>query len=88
MKLPAIECDSWCPSAPVRNRNTGLATRRRFIYMRDLLITLVGRDMRLRGRFSPPLAQLAVPYLTFDVLLPLNVPNCFTFLFYGLLVWN
>ena len=48
MKLPATECDSWRPSAPVRNRNTGLATRHRFIYMRDLRVTLVGRDMKLR----------------------------------------
>ena len=35
-----------------------------------------------------PLAQLAVFYLTFDVLLPLNIPNYPAFLFSGLLAWN
>lgn len=35
-----------------------------------------------------PLAHLAVYYLTFDVLLPLNVPNYLSFLFTGVLVWN
>jgi lipopolysaccharide transport system permease protein len=69
----------------------------RFLYLRDLLFTLVGRDMKVRYKRSvlgvawsllTPLAQLAVLYLTFDVLLPLNVPNYFTFLFCGLLVWN
>jgi lipopolysaccharide transport system permease protein len=66
-------------------------------YVRDLLVTLVGRDMKLRYKRSilgigwsllTPLAQLAVLYVTFDVLLPLNVPNFLTFLFTGLLVWN
>ena len=69
----------------------------RLIYMRDLLFTLVGRDMKLRYKRSilgiawsllTPLAQLAVFYLTFDVLLPLNIPNYPAFLFSGLLVWN
>jgi lipopolysaccharide transport system permease protein len=66
-------------------------------YLRDLLVTLVGRDMKLRYKRSilgmgwsllTPLAQLGVLYVTFDVLLPLNVPNYLTFLFTGLLVWN
>ena len=69
----------------------------RVIYMRDLLFTLVGRDMKLRYKRSvlgiawsllTPLAQLAVYYLTFDVLLPLNIPNYLSFLFSGVLVWN
>jgi lipopolysaccharide transport system permease protein len=69
----------------------------RLIYMRDLLLTLVGRDMKLRYKRSilgiawsllTPLAQLAVFYLTFDVLLPLNIPNYPAFLFSGLLAWN
>ncbi len=51
----------------------------RLNYMRDLLITLVGRDLKLRYKRSllgiawsllTPLAQLAVFFLTFDVLLP------------------
>lgn len=69
----------------------------RLLYIRDLLFTLVGRDMKLRYKRSvlgiawsllTPLAQLAVLYLTFDVLLPLNIPNYPAFLFSGLLVWN
>jgi lipopolysaccharide transport system permease protein len=70
---------------------------KRLIYVRDLLVTLVGRDMKLRYKRSvlgiawsllTPLAQLAVFYVTFDVLLPLNVPNYLSFLFTGVLVWN
>jgi len=69
----------------------------RLIYVRDLLLTLVGREMKLRYKRSilgiawsllTPLAQLAVYFLTFDVLLPLNVPNYASFLFTGVLVWN
>lgn len=69
----------------------------RLTYVRDLLFTLVGRDMKLRYKRSilgiawsllTPLAQLAVFYLTFDVLLPLNIPNYPAFLFSGLLAWN
>jgi lipopolysaccharide transport system permease protein len=71
--------------------------RPRFLYLRDLLITLVGRDIKLRYKRSilgvawsllTPLAQLTVYYVTFDVLLPLNVPNYLAFLFSGVLVWN
>ena len=70
---------------------------RRFIYTRDLLYTLVARDMKLRYKRSvlgiawsllTPLAQLAVFYLIFRVLLPLNVPNYLSFLFCGVLVWS
>jgi len=69
----------------------------RFLYLRDLLITLVARDIKLRYKRSilgvawsllTPLAQLTVYYVTFDVLLPLNVPNYLAFLFSGVLVWN
>ena len=72
-------------------------SNQRLIYIRDLLVTLVGRDMKLRYKRSilgiawsllTPLAQLAVFYVTFDVLLPLNVPNYLSFLFTGVLVWN
>lgn len=69
----------------------------RLYYIRDLLLILVGRDMKLRYKRSilgiawsllTPLAQLAVYYLTFDLLLPLNIPNYPAFLFSGLLAWN
>src|SRR5262245_17606391 len=69
----------------------------RLLYVRDLLLTLVGRDMKLRYKRSilgiawsllTPLAQLAVFYLVFKILLPLNVPNYLAFLFSGVLVWN
>ena len=79
------------------SRLGALLPSRRLLYLRDLLFTLVGRDMKLRYKRSilgiawsllTPLAQLAVFYLTFDVLLPLNIPNYPAFLFSGLLVWN
>ena len=69
----------------------------RLLYLRDLLFTLVGRDMKLRYKRSilgiawsllTPLAQLAVYYLIFNILLPLNIPNYPAFLFSGVLVWN
>ena len=74
-----------------------IVDRRRLIYLRDLLFTLVARDMKLRYKRSilgiawslvTPLAQLAVFYLIFKVLLPLNVPNYLSFLFIGVLVWS
>jgi lipopolysaccharide transport system permease protein len=79
------------------NRVVSWLLNQRVIYMRDLLFTLVGRDMKLRYKRSvlgigwsllTPLAQLSVYYLTFDVLLPLNIPNYLSFLFSGVLVWN
>ena len=80
----------------MRSPETSLP-RQRLLYIRDLLMTLVGREMKLRYKRSvlgiawsllTPLAQLAVFFLTFDVLLPLNVPNYASFLFTGVLVWN
>jgi homopolymeric O-antigen transport system permease protein len=74
-----------------------LIPRLDFFYLRDLLITLVGREMKLRYKRSilglawtllTPLTQLAVYFITFGVLLPLNVPNYPAFLFSGVLVWN
>ena len=58
-----------------------LVARRQWVYMRDLLVTLVDREMKLRYKRSvlgiawsllTPLAQLAVFYLIWNVLLPLN----------------
>ena len=72
-------------------------TGHRLAHVRDLLVTLVARDLKLRYKRSilgiawsllTPLAQLAVFYLVFKVLLPLNVPNYLAFLFSGVLVWN
>ena len=84
-------------SGSVVSRFGSLFPSPRLTYVRDLLFTLVGRDMKLRYKRSilgvawsllTPLAQLAVFYLTFDVLLPLNIPNYPAFLFSGLLAWN
>jgi len=70
---------------------------RQFIHIRDLLFVLVARDMKLRYKRSilgiawsllTPLAQLAVYYFVFTVLLPLSVPNYVSFLFSGVLVWS
>jgi lipopolysaccharide transport system permease protein len=71
--------------------------KRRWTYMRDLLRELVARDFKLRYKRSilgiawsllVPLAQLAVLYLVFNHLLPLNISNFTTFLFTGILPWT
>jgi homopolymeric O-antigen transport system permease protein len=96
MKFETIVNDSRPLGRSMSNRGDFLLMQR-VIYIRDLLFTLVARDMKLRYKRSilgiawslvTPLAQLAVFYLTFDVLLPLNVPNYPAFLFSGLLAWN
>jgi len=70
---------------------------RNLTQIRDLLFTLVARDMKLRYKRSilgiawsllTPLAQLVVYYFVFTVLLPLSVPNYVSFLFSGVLVWS
>ena len=67
------------------------------IYLRDLLLELVLRDLKLRYKGSVlgiawsllnPLAQLLVFGLVFSTILPLNIPNYTAFLFSGLLVWS
>src|SRR5215471_1113335 len=74
-----------------------LVARRQWVYMRDLLVTLVDREMKLRYKRSvlgiawsllTPLAQLAVFYLIWNVLLPLNIPNYLSFLFSGMLAYG
>lgn len=76
---------------------TGMFNKRRWVYLRDLLRELIGRDIKLRYKRSllgiawsliNPLAQLLVFSLIFSVVLPLNIPNYTTFLFTGLLTWN
>lgn len=74
-----------------------MGTPGKLLHTRDLLFTLVARDMKLRYKRSilgiawsllTPLAQLAVYYLVFKILLPLDVPNYMAFLFSGVLVWG
>jgi lipopolysaccharide transport system permease protein len=69
----------------------------RFLYFRDLLITLVVRDMKLRYKRSllgivwtllNPLAQLLVFSFIFRLVLPVEIPNYVTFIFSGVLAWN
>ncbi len=69
----------------------------RWAYARDLLYTLVGRELKLRYRRSllgfawsllNPLAQLLVFGFVFRFILPLDIPNYTVFLFSGLLPWN
>lgn len=97
MKLPSSESvladGRLAPVDKLQPRWSG----QRLIYVRDLLLTLVGRELKLRYKRSflgiawsllTPLAQFAVFYLTFDVLLPLNIPNYPAFIFSGILVWN
>ncbi len=70
---------------------------RRLIYTRDLLYELVSRDMKLRYKRSVlgfawsllnPLSQLLVLQFIFGFVLPVNIPNYFSFLFTGLLPWS
>jgi lipopolysaccharide transport system permease protein len=72
-------------------------SNRRWFYVRDLLRTLVARDMKLRYKRSVmgfawsllnPLAQLLVFGFVFTTVLPLNIPNYTVFLFSGLLPWS
>ena len=69
----------------------------RWLYVRDLLQTLVARNMKLRYKRSVmgfawsllnPLAQLLVFGFVFTTVLPLNIPNYVVFLFSGLLPWT
>jgi len=69
---------------------------RRLIYIFDLLFELVARDMKLRYKRSVlgiawsllnPLFQLLVLLFIFNMVVPVNIPNYFSFLFTGLLSW-
>jgi lipopolysaccharide transport system permease protein len=64
---------------------------------RDLLVTMVGRDLKLRYNRSlmgiawslvTPLSQLLVLTLVFTLVVPLRIPNYGSFLFVGLLSWS
>jgi lipopolysaccharide transport system permease protein len=70
---------------------------RKWTYMRDVLRVLVARDFKLRYKRSilgiawsllVPLAQLAVLYLVFNRIVPLNIPHFTAFLFTGILPWT
>lgn len=72
-------------------------SRRRWVYVRDLLWELIARDIRLRYKGSllgqawtllNPLAELAVLTFVFDRVLSLNIPNYAAFLFTGLLTYG
>jgi lipopolysaccharide transport system permease protein len=72
-------------------------TIQRWFYLRDLLQTLVERNMKLRYKRSVmgfawsllnPLAQLLVFGFVFTTVLPLNIANYTVFLFSGLLPWT
>ena len=65
--------------------------------VRDLVMVLVGRDLKLRYKRSllgiawslvTPFAQLVVLNAVFTAILPLGIPNYASFLFIGILVWN
>lgn len=79
------------------SRSWGWSRSERLIYLRDLVLILVGRDLKLRYKRSwlgigwtllNPLAQLLVFYFIFTAVLPLNVPHYPSFLFTGILAWN
>lgn len=63
----------------------------------DLVLTLIGRDLRLRYNrsvmgiawsFVTPLSQLLVLNLVFTRVVPLGIPEYGSFLFVGLLSWT
>jgi len=68
-----------------------------WIHKFDLVRVLVARDFKLRYKRSilgiawsllVPLAQLAVLYVVFNRIVPLNIPRYTTFLFTGILPWT
>ncbi len=70
---------------------------RRWLYLRDLMIELVSRDINLRYKGSflgilwsllNPFMQLLVFSFVFQALLPLDIPNYPAYLFTGLLAWG
>lgn len=69
----------------------------RLSYLKDLLLQMVGRDLKLRYRGSilgiawsllNPLVQLLVFNFVFRAVLPLNIPNYTIYLFIGVLAWS
>ncbi len=67
------------------------------VYVRDLFRELIARDMKLRYKRSVmgvawtllnPLAELAILFLIFGLVLPLNIPNYPAFLFTGILAYG
>lgn len=69
----------------------------RLAYLRDLVVELILRDLKLRYKRSTlgilwslvtPLAQLSVLLFVFSVILPVRIPNYASFLFTGILVWS
>lgn len=70
---------------------------RRFVHLRDLLLELINRDLKLRYKRSllgivwtllNPLTELLVLLFIFRIVLPLNIPNYPSFLFAGILVYG
>src|SRR4051794_26511274 len=66
------------------------------VYVRDVLRVLVARDFKVRYKRSilgiawsllVPLAQLAVMYVVFNLILRLNIPHYTSFLLAGILPW-
>ena len=77
--------------------NSMLFDRQRLVHLRDLLLELVARDMKIRYKRSvlglswsliTPLLQLLVFYLLFQAILALPVRRFTSFTLIGLLVWG
>ena len=82
-------------AAPAPHLTSRIAPRA--VYLRDLGIELILRDLKLRYKRSvlgiawslvTPLTQLLVLRFVFTVVLPLDVPHFTSFLFIGLLSWS
>lgn len=70
--------------------------KRELIYLHDLLLELIGRDLKLRYKRSVlgiawtllnPLTQLLVFLFVFNVIIRLNIPHYTSFVFSGLIIW-
>lgn len=81
----------------VLKRSQASFSRRRLIYLCDLLRELVARDMKLLYKRSAlgiawtllnPLLQLAVFSFVFRSVLSVNIPRYSSFAFSGLLIWT
>lgn len=71
--------------------------RHDFLYLWDLIFTLVGRDIKLQYKrsligiawsFITPLVQLVVYYFVFQLVFSLDIPNYAAFTFIGMLIWT
>lgn len=81
----------------ITRNSRSVLSKRRLLYLYDLLYELVARDLKLMYKRSAlgiawtlinPLLQLAVFSFVFRSVLPVNITNFTSFAFSGLLIWT